>query len=372
MALEDLRLWLEVENHDGNLSDPPATETIEAFEYRWDREIRQVGYWEVETLTSDASKVRDIFESGAIEPQNARFYLFEGPDESTSERTLSSGVIETTTEDTGVTTWELGDWSYLLQEAKPFDDVPSGTITDDISDQSILSHGGTNPQSDPLDWDMPHKSPIRYLKKATVQGGFEYRIRPDPPSSAYTLYDAGDMGGQWDVTLAPERGNVRGEPQVEREEHAYTHLAVFGGDDPNNSNLRLSKLDSLSTASADDDREIWLRHSDAALDTQDDVDDRWDRMADDVEGAEQRIDIELTAVSIDPQPRLGDGYYVHLPEQGVTEDDGRYRVIAVTHHLDSGEERFDIVLSNRVLVRPNQLRDERERLHSIDEAIGGI
>ena len=372
MALEDLRLWLEVENHDGGLSDPPESETVEAFEYRADRKLREVGYWEVQTLTSDAQKIRDLFESGEVEPQNAQFYLTEGPDENTVERTLNSGVIDNVSEDNGVTTWDVGDWSLLLQQAKPFDDVPSGDISQDIEDQSILELRGSDPQSDPLDWEMPHKTPIRYLTKATVQGGFEYRIWREGPDEAIEMYDAGDMGVQRETVLSPGRFNVRGDPDVERAEHVYTHLAVFGGDDDADDQLRLSKLDALSTASTDDDREIWLRHSDAALDTQADVDQRWNRLADDIEGAEQRIDIELTAVSIDPRPRLGDGYFVELADQGITEDDGRFRVVAVTHHLDSGEERFDVLLSNRTLVRPSQHEDERERLHSIDEAIGGI
>ena len=361
-SLEDDKLYLRVEDRSGTGFD---SETVRAWQYSADREISEIGRWELQTTREAAQDVAAIFDSNEIERQNARGIAYLG-DETTEERRLAHGPLDIVEVRRIRADWRFGDWALWLSEAEPFESPPSGdTIADDIASQTAIGLNTTDPQTEPLDKTFSHPTPWRYLREATVQQGLEFRFTDDAPSNGLAIHERGDMGVEHAEEISHERETIAGRPSIDRGEEVSA-LAVVGDDDPDTADERFFKSDLLSTADPNADRQLYYNEWDFGLQSQSEVEAVWDQLAEELEAAPEQVDIEATLVDLSERPRLGDTFTVDLPERGIEEES--FRVIRAGHRLDEGEERFPVLLSNRVLVRPDDERDERRANQSVLDA----
>jgi len=369
---EERELFLEVANEFDNGQDDD-TQVVRAWEFASVRDWTRMTEWELRTTAEAVDRIAALF-NGSVQTENAICRALEGVVtddvggdlEIDVERVLAEGVVTDIDRGQAVAQWEFGSSEKILARAEPLDGEESFDDTDDVI--TLVEDIGLTVVPDPpptasVDLTLAHATPAKTLREALKEAGHEQRFEDDPKT--VRIAESGELGDDRDEILSPDAGNVAGQPTVDRLQDNWTHLLVVGAGDGDD---RLEKRDELDRADPNSDHENWLKFSDVELTSQSQVDAVWNVLADEINDAPERVDIELTVVDID-RPRLGDRFEVDIPDRGIEAGDGPFRVVEVEHVIDNAEERFETVLSNRKLTREREGDKDAKDIVKLQEAV---
>jgi len=215
-----------------------------------------------------------------------------------------------------------------------------------------------------ISFSESHASPGKSLSKLGREADAEIRYRAT--ENTFEVDYVSRLGDdRTDELIAPGSATVVSEPRIrENTTENVTHVIVLGAGE-GTAQTRAEAV--VSGFDPNTDRPVYRQRKDKDIQSQDRAESLAQTLVNEYDGEPEYLEVDCE-VPASVAPKIGDTFTVQLPENGV---DSELRVITRERLVDSGGDRYRLVLSNRRHTADLKGEQNRVELESLSEGNAG-